>query len=84
MAPPTFPILYWRDTNTKATDPLYDTIEELLAAKPAQCLVFDDTSKQLEHVLEPGDDPVTNEPGLNPDGSISVNKQQGRSPVPGS
>lgn len=82
MAAPTFPILYWRDTLTKASDVAFDTIEELLAAKPEQCVVFDTTAKQLEHVLEGGDDPVTNEPGLNPDGTIVVYKQQGRSPVP--
>ena len=82
MAPPTFPILYWRDTNSKASDPLYDSVEKLLAAKPEQCLVFDTDAKQLEHILEGGDDPVTNEPGLNPQGQITVNKQQGRSPVP--
>ena len=82
MAPPTFPVLYWRDENTKASDPAFDTIEELLTEHPEQCLVFDTEAKQLEHILEPGDDPVTNEPGLNPDGSITVNKQQGRSPVP--
>lgn len=82
MAPPTFPILYWRDVNTKASDVLFDTIEELLAAKPAQCLVFDSTAKQLEHILEGGDDPTTNEPGLNPTGQLTVNKQHGRSPVP--
>lgn len=82
MAPPTFPILYWRDTNTKTSDVSFDTIEELLAAKPQQCLVFDSEAKQLEHLLKSGDDPVTNEPGLNPDGTLTVNKQQGRSPVP--
>lgn len=82
MAPPAFPILYWRDINTKASDPLFDTIEELLAAKPTQCLVFDTEARQLEHIIKGGDDPVTNEPGLNPNGTLQVNKQQGRSPIP--
>ena len=82
MADPNYPIVYWRDNATKASDPLYDTIEKLLATKPEQCLVFDSAARQLEHILEGGDDSVTNEPSLNPTGQISVNKQQGRSPVP--
>ena len=82
MVAPTFPILYWRDVNTKASDVLFDTIEELLAAHPEQCLVFDTDAKQLEHIIRGGDNSVTDEPTLNPDGVLSVNKQQGRSPVP--
>ena len=82
---PVHPVLYWRDTTTKASDSLYDTLDELIAAKPLQVLLFEDvtTDKQIEVIIESGDDPVTNEPGLNPvDGTITVNKQQGRSPVP--
>ncbi len=82
MAPPIFPILYWRDIDTKTSESLYDTIEKLLDEKPEQCLVFDTDARQLEHVLEGGDDSVTNEPSLNAAGQITVSKQQGRSPVP--
>ena len=83
MALPTFPILYWRDTDTKANDVTYDDLEKLLSLKPLQCLVFDNDDKQLEHVLEGGDDPVTNEPALTPTSTgITIYKQQGRSPVP--
>ena len=82
MAPPIFPILYWRDTDTKASNVTYDTVEKLLSLKPLQCLVFDNDARQLEHIIEGGDDPVTNEPALNPDGSLTVYKQQGRSSVP--
>lgn len=82
MALPIFPILYWRDVDTKTSNVTYNTIEKLLSLKPAQCLVFDTDDKMLEHILEGGDDPVTNEPALNPDGSLTVYKQQGRSPVP--
>jgi len=84
MTAPEFPIIYWRDEATKASDSTYDTVEKLLALKSAQCLVFDTKAKQLEHILENGggDDPVTNEPALNPVGQITVSKQQGRSAVP--
>ena len=40
---PAHPVLYWRDVNTKASNPLYDTIDELIAAKPLQVLEFDTT-----------------------------------------
>jgi len=79
---PTHPVLYWRDNATRTALAAFDTLDELIAAKPLQVLEFDDTDKQLEVMVESGDDPVTNEPGLNPDGTISVYKQQGRSPVP--
>jgi hypothetical protein len=79
---PTHPVLYWRDNATRTALPAFDTLDELIAAKPSQVLEFDDTDKQLEVMIESGDDPVTNEPGLNPDGTISIYKQQGRSPVP--
>ena len=82
MAPPVFPILYWRDNSTRTALTAYDSAEKLLAAKPAQCLVFDTDDRMLEHILESGDDPVTNEPALNPDGKLTVYKQQGRSSVP--
>jgi hypothetical protein len=82
MTAPEFPIIYWRDDTTKTSNVLYDSVEKLLAAKPEQCLVFDTKAKQLEHILEGGDDPVTNEPALNPVGQITVSKQQGRSAVP--
>lgn len=79
---PAHPVLYWRDNATRTALAAFDTLDELIAAKPLQVLEFDDTDKQLEVMVESGDDPVTNEPGLNPDGTISVYKQQGRSPVP--
>ena len=79
---PTHPVLYWRDNDTRTALPAFDTLDELIAAKPLQVIEFDDTAKQIETIVESGDDPVTNEPGLNPDGTISVYKQQGRSPVP--
>ena len=83
MAPPIFPILYWRDTDTKASNATYDTVEKLLSLKPLQCLVFDNDARQLEHIIEGGDDPVTNEPALTPTSTgITVYKQQGRSGVP--
>ena len=79
---PSFPVLYWRDINTKASDVSFNTVDKLIAAKPNQTLLFDSETKQLEHLLKSGDDPVTNEPGLNPNGTITVHKQQGRSAVP--
>lgn len=79
---PSHPVLYWRDNSTRTALSSFDTLDELIAAKPLQVLEFDDTTKQLEVIVESGDDPVTNEPGLNPDGTISIYKQQGRSPAP--
>lgn len=83
MPLPDFPILYWRDITTKASNVTYDDLEKLLLLKPLQCLVFDNDDRQLEHILEGGDDPVTNEPALTPTSTgITVYKQQGRSGVP--
>lgn len=79
---PTHPVLYWRDAATNTSIGAYDTLDKLIAAKPAQVIEFDTISEQIEKLVRGGDDPVTNEPGLNPDGTISVYKQQGRSPVP--
>lgn len=79
---PVHPVLYWRDNATRTALASFDTLDELIAAKPLQVIEFDDTAKQIESIVESGDDPVTNEPGLNPDGTISIYKQQGRSPVP--
>ena len=79
---PTHPVLYWRDNATRTALASFDTLDKLIAAKPLQVLEFDTTVDQIEKLVRGGDDPVTNEPGLNPDGTISVYKQQGRSPVP--
>jgi hypothetical protein len=79
---PTHPVLYWRDNATRTALTSFDTLDKLIAAKPLQVVEFDDTAKQIEKLVRGGDDSVTNEPGLNPDGTISVYKQQGRSPVP--
>ena len=79
---PAHPVLYWRDNATRTALAAFDTLDELISAKPLQVIEFNDTAKQIEVIVESGDDPVTNEPGLNPDGTISVYKQQGRSPVP--
>jgi len=79
---PSHPVLYWRDNSTRTALTSFDTLDKLIGAKPLQVIEFDSTSVQLEKIIESGDDPVTNEPGLNPDGIISVYKQQGRSPVP--
>jgi len=82
---PVYPVLYWRDNDTRTALAAYDTLDKLITAKPSQTLLFENvgTDKQIEVIIESGDDPVTNEPGLNPtDGAITVNKQQGRSAVP--
>jgi hypothetical protein len=79
---PTHPVLYWRDNATRTALTSFDTLDKLIAAKPLQVLEFDSTAKQIEKLIRGGDDPVTNEPGLNPDGTIAIYKQQGRSPVP--
>ncbi len=79
---PAHAVLYWRDNATRTALAAYDTLDKLIAAKPLQVIEFDSTVTQLEKIVEGGDDPVTNEPGLNPDGTIAVYKQQGRSPVP--
>jgi len=79
---PSHPVLYWRDNATRTALTSFDTLDKLIAAKPLQVLEFDSDARQIEVIVESGDDPVTNEPGLNPDGTISVYKQQGRSPVP--
>ena len=77
--PPAFPVLYWRSVESRVSD---FSLDSLLVSRPEQCIVFDSELKQLEHVLQSGDDPVTNEPGLNPNGTLVVNKQQGRSYIP--
>lgn len=79
---PAHPVLYWRDNATRIALTAFDTLDKLIAAKPLQVLEFDTTVHQIEKIIRGGDDPVTNEPGLNPDGTIAVYKQQGRSPVP--
>lgn len=79
---PAHPVLYWRDNATRTALTSFDTLDKLIAAKPLQVLEFDTTVDQIEKIIRGGDDSVTNEPGLNPDGTIAVYKQQGRSPVP--
>jgi hypothetical protein len=84
---PTNPVLYWRDVNTQANlaNTHEQNVDALIVSNPEQTLQFEEnalTAQQLESIIESGDDPVTNEPGLIPDGTITVNKQQGRSPVP--
>ena len=71
---PDHPVRYWRDANSRADNPSFDTLDELIAVKEVQTLQFDDDAKQLEVLVEGGDDPVSNEPALNPDGSITVFK----------
>lgn len=79
---PAHPVLYWRDNATTSQPGPFDTLDKLIAAHPEQAVQFDTVEQQIEKLVRGGDDPVTNEPGLNPDGSISVYKQQGRSAVP--
>jgi hypothetical protein len=79
---PDHPVLYWRDNSTRTALSSFDTLDKLISARPNQVIEFNIDDVQLEQILEGGDDSVTNEPGLNPDGTISIYKQQGRSPVP--
>lgn len=81
MAEPTYPVLYWRDVNTKSSDPLYDTLEKLIAAKPLQVIEFennangDDLNSSITMVSGGGADNNIDEPLFNPDGTKTIEKQ---------
>lgn len=81
MAEPTYPVLYWRDVNTKSSDVLFDTLEKLIAAKPLQVIEFEkdssgnDLNSSILRVTAGGTDNIVDEPLFNPSGVKTIEKQ---------
>lgn len=72
-----YPVVYWRDKNTKTSSTLYDSVEKLVAAKPLQCVKFDSTNIQIESIFESPQSNIIDEPEANPSGEKTIHKQEG-------
>ena len=69
-------ILYYRTPTTLASDPLYDTVAELLSAFPLQCLQFTFPDDIFEGISEQYENNVRSIPIPNQDGSRTLNIQE--------
>lgn len=77
MADPEHPVIYWRDIDTKASNPTYDTVAKLIAAKPLQVIEIKDSDKMsVTHVSSFGQDNDVAEPIFSSEGLKSIHKQQ--------
>jgi len=67
-------VLFWRDTNTKKSDPLYDTLDKLIAAKPLQVLEGDEFNSLIDSQQEPQIN-TSNDPHYDPASDPIIEKQ---------
>lgn len=73
---PTNAVLYFRDVLTTKANPLYDTLDKLIAAKPAQVIVFNDDDFMLTDAQEEEQNNVSNDSHFDPGvGDPIVEKQ---------
>ena len=63
---PTNFVLYFRDVLTTKANPLFDTVDELIAAKPAQVIVFNDTNILQTDIQEEEQNNVSNDAHFDP------------------
>ena len=59
-------VLYYRDINSTKANPAFDTLDKLIAAKPAQVLEFDDTANLLTNVSEEEQNNTSDDPHYDP------------------
>lgn len=69
-------ILYHRTATTPASDPLYNTVAKLLAAKPAQCLEFIFPNDMLEGSRKRYENNIKHIPSSTPDGTRKASTQE--------
>lgn len=76
MVEPTNPVLYWRDVNTKASDPTYNTLAKLINEKPEQVIPFEGNDESAVFtVSRGGNGNIIDEPLFSPDGVKTIEKQ---------
>ena len=78
MADPVYPVIYYRDVNTKTSNPSFDTVKKLIAAKPAQTIQLEitDDGSAVTDMNAIGQDNDVAEPVFNSEGLKSIFKQQ--------
>jgi len=77
MADPDYPVIYWRDIDTKASNATYDTVAKLIDLKPLQVIEIKDSDKMsVTHVSSFGQDNDVAEPIFSSVGLKSIYKQQ--------
>lgn len=67
-------VLFWRDVNSKKSNPLYDTLDKLIAAKPAQVLEGDTFNSLIDIQKEPQIN-TSNDPHYDPTSDPIIEKQ---------
>ena len=77
MVEPIFPVLYWRDVDTKDSDPTYDTLEKLINLKPLQVIQLEDTDddSSIVTISRGGTGNIVDEPLYSPAGVKTIEKQ---------
>ena len=78
MAEPTYPVLYFRDIDTRTELTEFDTLEKLIAAKPLQVIEFEKTGDGDTSVVSVsigGTDNIVDEPLFTPEGVKTIEKQ---------
>ena len=77
MADPNYPVIYYRDNDTRTALPDFDTVEKLIAAKPLQVIeIKDEDSMSVTNVVSAGEDNDVAEPIFSSEGTKSIFKQQ--------
>lgn len=81
MVEPTYPVLYFRDFDTRTALPAFDTLEKLISLKPDQVIEFennaagDELNSSIIRVSAGGVDNIVDEPLFNPNGTKTIEKQ---------
>lgn len=77
MAEPTYPVLYWRDVDTEATNPTYSTLTDLITLKPEQVIEFEKSGNDsaIFTVTRGGNGNIVDEPLYSAAGVKTIEKQ---------
>lgn len=77
MAEPTYPVLYWRDVDTRTELPAFDTLEKLITAKPDQVIELEKgtNNDSMVSIQLGGNDNIVDEPLFSPEGAKTIEKQ---------
>ncbi len=77
MPTPNYPVIYYRDNDTRTALPSFDTVEKLIAEKPLQVIeIKDEDGMSVIGVVSAGEDNDVAEPIFSSEGIKSIFKQQ--------